>query len=113
MSLSRLSSSGQMWVAHSLGIAPCGELGIGVVACVCVCVMVVTWRLCCFGVGWLIVGLEETNSSPILPKDSAAGFIGWDSGSAKAQVCGPSYGNTNSCTHKAADLRVGEVPLLS
>ena len=61
----------------------------------------------------LIVGLEETNSSPILPEDSVAGFTGWDLGSAKAQVCGPSYGNTNLCMHKAADLRVGEVPLLS
>ena len=57
----------------------------------------------------LIVGLEETNSSPILPEDSAAGIIGWDSGSAKSQV----DGNPNSCTHQVADLRVGKVPLLS
>ena len=78
-----------------------------------VCVMVVTWRLCCFGVGWLVVGLEETNSSPIFPKDLAAGFAGWDSGSTKIQVDGPSYGNAYSCMHKCADLRVGEVPLLS
>ena len=96
-----------------MGIALCAELGTGVLL-----VERCVWWWDVGGIvglvlSVLIVGLEATNSSPILPEDSAAGFIGWDSGSMKAQVGGPSYGNANSCTHKAADLRVGEVPLLS
>ncbi len=61
----------------------------------------------------LVVGLEETDSSPIIPLDSVADFCGWDTGSAKAQVGGASDGNAHSCSHQATDPRVGEVPLLS
>ena len=61
----------------------------------------------------LVVSLEETNSGSIFPVDLSAHFTGWDSGSAKAQVSGSSNGNTYSGSQKAADLRVGEVPLLS
>ena len=86
------------------------------------------WRfcggVCCregyLGIGWtldlahiLIVGLKETDSSPVLPTDTAADSTGWGSGSTKAKVGGSSNVNTYSGSHQAADLRVGEVPLLS
>ena len=101
-------------MAHGLGIVLFAELGTGVLL-----VERCVWWWDVGGIvglvlSVLIVGLEETNSSPILPEDSAAGgFTGWDAGSTKTQVGGQSYGNANSCTHEGADLRVGEVPLLS
>ena len=40
------------------------------------------WGYVDWWVGFLVVSLEETDSSCILPLDSAASFAGWDSGSA-------------------------------
>ena len=47
----------------------------------------------------LIVGLKETDSSPVLPTDTAADSTGWSSGSTKTQVGGTSNGNTYSSSH--------------
>ena len=58
------------------------------------------------------MGVEGVNSQPgTLPKDSAAGFTGWDYESTETQVGGPSYFKTSSCMHKATDLTIGKVPL--
>ena len=72
VSLGRVSSSGQMWVAHSLGIAPGGELGIGVVACGVVCdggylEAVLLWC-------WVVSSRSRRDQlQPHLP----IGFCGW------------------------------------
>ena len=74
MSLGRVSSSGQMWVAHSLGIAPGGELGIGVVVCVCVCdggymEAVLLWC-------WVVSSRSRRDQLQPLFKDEQKGVVG-------------------------------------
>ena len=60
----------------------------------------------------LIVGLKESDSSPIVPSDLAADPGSRSPGSAKAQVGGTSNGNTYSAPDKAADMGVWKSPLV-
>ena len=62
--------------------------------------------------GKLIVGLKETDSSPVFPIDFAADFTCWYTGPTEAERSGSSSGNTDSSTHHSADQRIWLLPFL-